>query len=102
MIECVPADVLGACDDAALDAQCLGVRANLEGDSSLQSEVRDYPAAISEDPFAVAVVDEDHGVVLLGELGYLVQPCDVAVHTEHAVGDNQFSLAARVLPQDLL
>mgnify|MGYP004184366591 CR=1 FL=1 len=71
MIECVRADVLGACDDAALDAQCLGVRANLEGDSSLQSEVRDYPAAIPEDPFAVAVVDEDHGVVLLGELGAL-------------------------------
>ena len=35
VVESVPPDVLGASDDAALDAQCLGVGAYLEGDSSL-------------------------------------------------------------------
>ena len=49
----------------------------------------------------MAVVDEHHSVVLLGEFGNLVQRCNVTIHTEHAIGDDQFPLATRVLLQDL-
>ena len=62
----------------------------------------DYAPAVAEYPLTVAVVDQNHGIMLLSEFGDLVQRRDVTVHAEHAVGDNQLPLAPRVLPEYLL
>ena len=88
MIESVSADILATGDDASLHAQSLGVGANLEGHPALQTEVRDDATALAEDALAVAVVDEHHRIVIVCELGNLVKQRDVAVHAEHAVGDD--------------
>ena len=53
-------------------------------------------AARSERAGAVGVVDDGAQAVALGELDDLLQGSDVAVHREHAVGDDQGAAALGV------
>jgi hypothetical protein len=59
-------------------------------------------AGLADEAGSVAVVDEDHRVVLLGERDHLVQLDEVAVHREDAVGHDQAMPLVLVLLELLL
>ena len=46
-------------------------------------------AGLADESRGVRIVHEHHGVVLLGQRDNLIELGDVAVHREHAVGDDQ-------------
>ena len=47
------------------------------------------PSGGTEETGGVTLVDEDHGAVLVGQCGNLLQGSDVSVHAEHSVGYDQ-------------
>ena len=82
--------VLRPADVAAQRADGLRQRAHLHVDAAVHVEVVDRPAAVAaQHARGVGVVDHHDGAVLLGQGGELVHRADVAVHREHAVGDDQ-------------
>ena len=84
------AQVLRAGDVAAEDADGLAQRPDLDRDAAVEPEVVDRAAAVApEDARGVGVVDEDRRVGRLGRLDDPGQRGDVAVHAEHAVGDDE-------------
>src|SRR2546430_9578778 len=82
--------VVGARHVASHDAERLRERPELNLDLLLDVEVRgDAPPSLSEDAFAVRVVDEYHRAERLAQIGDLVDRRDVAVHREDAVADHE-------------
>ena len=97
MVESVSPYILRASHDSPLDSQRLRVRTDLKGYSSLKAKVSDYSATISENSLPMAVIDEHHCIMFLGEFGNLVEGCDVTVHAEYTVGDDQLPLTVLML-----
>ena len=81
---------LAAGDVAAQHADRLGQRPDLDVDPAVQAEVVDAAAPVAaQHAGGVRVVDVDDRIGLLGGLHDLGQAGDVAVHAEHAIGDDQ-------------
>ena len=77
-------------DVATEHADRLRERADLDVHPAVEVEMVDAaPAVPPEHPGRVGVIDVDDRVVLLGQLDDLRQLGDVAVHAEHAIGDDE-------------
>ena len=89
MIEKVD-QVAGAANVSAQRANRLRQRAHLDVDPAVHTEVIDGAATVAaQHAGSVRVVHHHDGAVLLRELAQRGQRADVAVHGEHAVGDQQ-------------
>ncbi len=81
-------------DEATEDADRLRQRPDLDVDPSVQTEMVDGPGAPGpEHPGRMRVVDHHDRAALLGDLDERRERRDVAVHREHAVGDQQLAAA---------
>lgn len=86
-------------DDAADHAERLAERADLQVEHAVQAEmVHDAAAAAAQHALAVRIIHHRQHAVLLRDLAEPVERRDVAVHAEHAIGDEQ---AAAVVGQVL-
>ena len=47
------------------------------------------PSGSAKETGGVTLVDEDHGTVLVGQCGNLLEGSDVSVHAEHSIGYDQ-------------
>ena len=84
---------LGAGDVAAERADRLRQRADLNVDAAVAAEVIDGAAALAPKHAArMRVVHHHDRAELLGDGAELGQRAEVAVHREHAVGDQQLAL----------
>ena len=84
--------VAAAGDVAAERADGLRQRADLHVDAAVQAEVIDGAASVrAEHAARVRIVHHHDAAVLLGEVAELRQRAEVAVHAEHAVGDEQLA-----------
>ena len=83
-------EVLAPGDVAAHHADRLGQRADLDVDPAVEVEVVDRAAPVAaQHARRVGVVDHDRRLVSLGHVADARERRDVAVHREHAVGDDQ-------------
>ncbi len=77
-------------DVAPQDADRLRQRPDLDVDPAVEVEMVDRAATVAaQHPRRVGVVDEDDGLRLFGRLDDRRQRGDVAIHREHAIGDDQ-------------
>ena len=84
-------------DEPAEDADRLRERPHLDIHSAVQAEVVDGPAPVlAQHPRRVGVVDHHDGAVLVRDLDQRWKRCDVAVHREHAVGDQELVASRRL------
>ena len=89
-------------DVAAERADRLRQRPDLDVDAPVHAEVVDRAAPVlAEHAARMGIVDHHDAAEFLGQRAQLRQRAEVAVHAEHAVGDEQLALAGRQLRQDL-
>ena len=83
-------------DVSAQRADRLRQRADLDVDAAVHAEVIDGAAAVpAEHAARMRIVDHHDAAEFLGERAQLRQRAEVAVHAEHAVGDQQLALRRR-------
>ena len=81
-------------DVAAERADRLRQRADLDVDPAMHAEMVDRAAAVAtEDAARMRIIDHHDASEFLGKRAQIRQRAEVAVHAEHAVGNQQFTLA---------
>ena len=82
-------------DVPAERADRLRQRADLDVDAAVQAEMIDGAAALrAEHAARMGIVDHHDAAELVGEVAERRQRSEVAVHAEHAVGDDELPLLA--------
>ena len=80
-------------------AQCAGENVDARGDATV---FRRTPAGGPHEAGGVRIIDHHQGVVACRQLADLFEPCDEAIHREHAVGGDEARARALRLFEALL
>lgn len=65
-------------------------------------ELRSALSSLADEAGSVALINEDHGVVLLGEIDDLRERSDISVHREDTISNDEPVRASSGLEQQLL
>ena len=85
-------------DESAGAAERLAERADADIDAFFDAELLAEPAAaVAEYAGRMRLIDQQHCVVLVGQVGEVGQRGEIAVHAEERVGDDQPAAKAGVL-----
>src|SRR6185436_3924886 len=83
-VDQIVAQSFGAGDISAESAKRLG-----EGADDHISLARQAATALAQNAGGMSIVDDEHGVMLAGEESDLGERCCIAVHGEHALGQDE-------------